>query len=137
MNLENSTHNLKFFAGKPPLFTIYKALSNKFALSIDVLNFLWCYILSLCQLKNILFPERKDEKHGSQVSIVLSNWNSWLAFLRNNGNLGWAWLGLIQEIRQIKTQTTCLQSTSTIYLNIFAVKFHIFTRDVQRHAMWS
>ncbi len=36
------------------LLTIHKALSNEAAFSIYVLNFLWSYVLSLCQLKNVL-----------------------------------------------------------------------------------
>lgn len=34
--------------------TIHKALSSKFAFSIYILNFLWSYVLSLCQLENVL-----------------------------------------------------------------------------------
>lgn len=36
--------------------TIYKTLGNKFALGIYILNFLRCYIFTLCQLKDVLFP---------------------------------------------------------------------------------
>lgn len=36
--------------------TIYETLRNKFALGIYILNLLWCYVLTLCQLKYVLFP---------------------------------------------------------------------------------
>ena len=36
--------------------TIYETLRNKFALGIYTLNLLWCYVLTLCQLKYVLFP---------------------------------------------------------------------------------
>lgn len=39
---------------KTYLHTVDKALGNKLAFSINILNFLRSYVLSLCQLKNVL-----------------------------------------------------------------------------------
>ena len=41
--------------------TIYKALGNEFALCIYILNFLWSYVLSLCQLENVLLSNLIDK----------------------------------------------------------------------------
>lgn len=41
------------------LLTINKTLSNKLALGIDILYLLRCYILTLCQLEDVLFPVKR------------------------------------------------------------------------------
>ena len=38
------------------MVTIDKTLRNEVALSINILDLLWGYVLALGQLKNVLFP---------------------------------------------------------------------------------
>lgn len=48
------------------LLTIDEALCNKFAFSINILNFLRSYVFTLCQLEDILLPVQDD---NSQIIL--------------------------------------------------------------------
>ena len=62
-NNQSAAHMRKreYPAVKLHFLTIYKALGNELAFCIYILNFLRSYVLSLCQLENVLLPNLIDK----------------------------------------------------------------------------